>query len=96
MARSVIVDAGFFAAALSRNSHHEWAVQEASENSPPWHTCEAVLSESYHLLGERGAPGLNAMLSRRAFAARFNLDGVEAAKADSRYKMYKNALLAAS
>jgi hypothetical protein len=35
---------------------------------------EAVLSEAYHLLGERGAPGLNAMLSRKALVARFNLD----------------------
>jgi predicted nucleic acid-binding protein len=75
MARSVLVDAGFLVAMLSRrDSHHEWACQEASENPPPWYTCEAVLSEAYHLLGERGAPGLNAMLSRRAVAARFNLD----------------------
>ena len=57
-----------------RDSHHKWAVQEALENSPPWYTCEAVLSEAYHLLGERGGPALNAMLSRRAVVAKFNLD----------------------
>ena len=75
MARSVLVDSGFLVAMLSRrDSHHDWAVQEASRNSPPWYTCEAVLSEAYHLLGERGAPGLNAMLSRRAVVATFNLD----------------------
>ena len=75
MARSVLVDAGFLVAVLSRrDSHHKWAVQEASENSPPWYTCEASLSEAYHLLGERGGPGLNAMLLRRAVVARFNLD----------------------
>lgn len=75
MARSVLVDAGFLVAMLSRrDSHHKWAVREASENSPPWYTCEAVLSEAYHLLGERGGPGLNAMLSRKAVVARFNLD----------------------
>lgn len=75
MARSVLVDAGFLVAILSRrDSHHKWAVQEASEHSPPWYTCEAVLSEAYHLLGERGVLGLNAMLSRRAVIARFNLD----------------------
>ena len=75
MARSVLVDAGFLVAMLSRrDSHHKWAVQAASENLPPWHTCEAVLSEAYHLRGERGAPGLNAMLSRRAVVARFHLD----------------------
>jgi len=75
MARSVLVDAGFLVAVLSRrDSHHKWAAQEASENSPPWYTCDAVLSEAYHLLGVRGAPRLSAMLSRRAVVARFNLD----------------------
>jgi predicted nucleic acid-binding protein len=75
MARSVLVDAGFLVAILSRrDAHHKWAVQEASENSTPWYSCEAVLSEAYHLLGERGAPGLSAMLSRRAVIAKFNLD----------------------
>ncbi len=76
MARSVLVDAGFLVALLSRRDfHHKWAVQQASENSPPWHTCDAVLSEAYHLLGQRGAPALSAMLSRRAVVASFNLDG---------------------
>jgi uncharacterized protein len=75
MAESVLVDAGFLVAILSRrDSNHKWGVQQASENSPPWYTCEAVLSEAYHLLGERGAPGLSAMVSRRAVVVRFNFD----------------------
>ena len=75
MARSLIVDAGFLVALLShRDFGHKWAVQAASEHSPPWHTCEAVLSEAFHLLGERGAPQLSAMLSRGAVVASFNLD----------------------
>ena len=75
MAESVLVDSGFLMAVLSRRvSHHKWAVQEASKNSPPWYTCEAVLSEAYNLLGERGPPQLSATLSRRAVVARFNLD----------------------
>ena len=75
MARSVLVDAGFLVAILSRRDfHHRWAVQQASENTPPWYTCEAVLSEAFFLLGERGAPALSAMLLRRAIVARFNLD----------------------
>lgn len=57
-----------------RDSHHKWAVQEALENSPPWYTCEAVLSEAYHLLGELGGPRLSALLLRRAVVAGFNLD----------------------
>jgi uncharacterized protein len=75
MARRVLVDAGFLVAMLSRrDSHHKWAVRQALENPPPWYTSEAVLSEAYHLVGKQGAPGLNAMLSRRAVVARFNLD----------------------
>jgi uncharacterized protein len=75
MARSVLVDAGFLVALLSRRDlHHTWAVKQASENSPPWHSCEAVLSEAFHLLGERGAPSLTAMLFRRAVVVVFDLD----------------------
>ena len=75
MARSVLVDAGFLVAMLShRDFHHQWAVQQASENLPPWRTCEAVLSETCYPLGERGAPELSAMLLRRAVAAEFSMD----------------------
>jgi uncharacterized protein len=75
MARSVLVDAGFLVALLSRRDlHHQWAIRQASENPPPWYTCEAVLSEAFHLVGERDTSGLSAMLSRRAVVARFNLD----------------------
>jgi len=75
MARSVLVDAGFLVAMLSRRDfHHRWAVQQASENPPPWHTCEAVISEAYHLVGGRGLSRLSAVLSRRAVIAGFNLD----------------------
>lgn len=75
MARSVLVDAGFLIAVLSRrDAHHKWAVQEASGHAPPWYTCDAVLSEAYHPLGGRGATGLGALLSRRAVVASFRLD----------------------
>lgn len=76
MARSTIVDAGFLVALLSRRDyHHKWAVQIASESPPPWFTCEAVLSEAFHLLGERGTPGLTALLGRKALSVGFSLDG---------------------
>jgi predicted nucleic acid-binding protein len=74
MARNVLVDAGFIVALLSsRDAHHEWAVTQASEMPPPWSTCEAVLSEAFHLLGERGAPNLSALLRRRALLIAFTL-----------------------
>src|SRR2546426_12558597 len=67
MGRNVLVDAGFVVAVLSsRDAHHQWAVTQASELPPPWSTCEAVLSEAFHLLGELGTPKLGALLRRDA------------------------------
>jgi predicted nucleic acid-binding protein len=75
MARSVLVDAGFLVALLSRrDSQHEWAATIAPDYAPPWRTCEAVLSEAFYLLGPRGAPGLSELLRRRALVAAFDLD----------------------
>jgi len=74
MARNVLVDAGFIVALLSgRDEHHQWAVVQATDFPPPWSTCEAVLSETYHLLGDKGAPPLSALLGRRALVVAFEL-----------------------
>lgn len=74
MARNVLVDAGFVVALLSgRDNHHQWAVTQAPNLPPPWSTCEAVLSEAYHLLGDRGASSLGELLRRRALIISFNL-----------------------
>lgn len=75
MAANVLVDAGFVVALLSRrDAHHAWAVTQAPLHAPPWRTCEAVLSESFHLLGARGASGLSTLLQRRALVVAFDLD----------------------
>jgi uncharacterized protein len=74
MARNVVVDAGFLVALLSnRDTNHQWAVTQAPDLPPPWSTCEAVLSEAFHLLGTRGAPSLGALLRRRALLVAFEL-----------------------
>jgi len=74
MARNVLIDAGFLVALLSsRDAHHQWAVAQASELPPPWSTCEAVLSEAFRLLGDRGLPSLGALLRRRAVLVPFTL-----------------------
>jgi uncharacterized protein len=74
MAKSALVDAGFVVALLSsRDVHHAWAVTQASELPPPWSTCEAALSEAFHLLGGRGIPGLGALLRRQALLVSFKL-----------------------
>jgi len=75
MARNVLADAGFLIALLnSRDVRQEWARAQASEFPPPWSTCEAALSEAFHLLGPRGAPALGALLRRRALMVAFRLE----------------------
>ncbi|MGH6611001.1 MAG: type II toxin-antitoxin system VapC family toxin [Burkholderiaceae bacterium] len=73
MAGTVIVDAGFLIALLNRrDSHHRWAVAQSPQLPPPWRTCDAVLSEAFHLLGRLGAPALSALLRRRALVSEFS------------------------
>lgn len=80
MARSVLVDTGFLVALLSRRDrHHHWAALQAPRFPPPWITCEAVLSEAFHLLGRLGQAPLAELLRRQALAAAFDLgDELEA------------------
>lgn len=74
MARNVLVDAGFLVALLNaRDSHNKWATAQASEYPPPWKTCESVLSETYHLLGEGSSATLGTLLRRRAVVIDFQL-----------------------
>jgi uncharacterized protein len=74
MARNVIVDAGFVVALLSvRDSNHDWAAAQGPLLAPPWNTCEAVLSEAFHLLGARGTAELSALLRRGALVVAFDL-----------------------
>jgi len=74
MAASVLVDAGFLVALLSRRDrNHRWAAAQSSRLAPPWSTCEAVLSEAFHLLATRGGPGLSGLLRRGAVISAFAL-----------------------
>jgi predicted nucleic acid-binding protein len=75
MAKSVLADAGFLVALLAgRDAHHSWAVAQARLHAPPWHSCEAALSEAFHLLGDRGLSALTELLRRRAVVVAFGLD----------------------
>jgi uncharacterized protein len=80
MAATVLVDAGFLVALLSkRDANHDWALAQAQELSPPWTTCEAVLSEAFHLLGRRRSNAVAALLGRRAVLCGFRFgDDAEA------------------
>jgi predicted nucleic acid-binding protein len=75
MARTVVADSGFLVAFLSGlDSHNRWAVTVARRYPPPWHTCEAVLSEIDHVLGPHGLVPVAALLRSRALVASFRLD----------------------
>jgi predicted nucleic acid-binding protein len=80
MARSVVVDAGFLVALLSRrDAAHSWAVAQASRLPPPWSTCEAALSEAAHLVEPHGTKSLAALIRRGAVLCPFRFaDDVEA------------------
>jgi predicted nucleic acid-binding protein len=72
MAGNVLVDAGFLIALLSRRDrHHRWAAAQSPHLARPWKTCEAVLSEAFHLLGAGGESALAALLRRRAVVPAF-------------------------
>jgi len=74
MAASVVVDAGFLVALLSRRDHdHSWAAATAGRFPPPWNTCEAALSETFHLLSDAGRPALSALLARGSLVPAFSL-----------------------
>jgi uncharacterized protein len=74
MAASVVVDAGFLVAFLNgRDRHHEWAAAQGSNLGAPWSTCEAALSEAFHLLGVRNSFLLRALLTRGAVRPAFDL-----------------------
>jgi predicted nucleic acid-binding protein len=74
MAGNILVDAGFVVALLSRrDSYHGWAIAQAQRLVPPWKTCEAALSEAFHLLGGHGTPPLSALLRRGSVVVAFDL-----------------------
>ena len=72
MATSALVDAGFLVALLSRrDANHRWAAAQTPRLPPPWMTCEAVLSETSHLLGGRGTRSLASLLRRGALVCSY-------------------------
>jgi len=72
MAETVVVDSGFVVAFLRRrDSHHAWAVEQGRHYPPPWHTCEAVLSETFFILRADGPAALIELTRRGSIACSF-------------------------
>jgi predicted nucleic acid-binding protein len=74
MAASVIADAGFLIALLNRRDrHHGWALDQARRLPPSLKTCDAALSEAFHLLAKQSTRALVAMLRRHTLVSSFVL-----------------------
>ena len=74
MAAIALADTGFLVALLSANDrHHDWAVSAAARFPTPWHSCEPVLTEAFHLAEQTGRAQLTGLLERRAVALSFAL-----------------------
>lgn len=74
MAESVLVDASFLIALISRRDRwHRWAAEQPRRLPPPWHTCESVLSEAFYLLGAAGVPKLALLLRRHLLVPTFHV-----------------------
>ena len=77
MAKTVLIDSGAIVAALSdREQLHPWAKLQLKALGEPALTCEAVLSESFHLLEgtPRGREALCALIERGIIGTAFSLD----------------------
>lgn len=73
MAANLIADSSFLVALLNkRETDHDWAFAQAIRLPPPWKTCEAVLSEAFHLLGPAGMRALAELIEKRTVACEFD------------------------
>lgn len=71
---TVIADTGFLVALLSRrDGRHAWAADEATRQPRPWHTCEPVLAEAFHILREPGVEAIMTLLDRGGLVVSFSL-----------------------
>ena len=74
MPRNYIADSSALVAFISRDDqHHDWIAAQAASLPSPWLTCEAGLTEAFHLVGDKGTPKLKDLLRRGAVVLAFDL-----------------------
>jgi uncharacterized protein len=74
MAASVVADTAFLVTLLGKKDRHRaWVTATAARFPPPWRTCEAILSETYHLLAGDGRRAVSSLLERGALVPAFSL-----------------------
>lgn len=73
MASTVLIDAGSLVALIRKKDvHHEWAKAQGASLPFPWSTCEAVISEAFHLLDGMDGRILREYIRRGALSSRFD------------------------
>lgn len=80
MAGNIIIDTGAIVAlADRREQYHNWCKHQVAALAPPFFTCEAVLSESFHLLKNvpNGTKTLLGYLDKDLFKVRFSYNNRE-------------------
>ena len=90
--KRIILDTGPLVAFLNKSDHfHEWTVMQFAQLSPPFFTCESVISEVCFLLRhtENGAQNTFKFLERELIQIPFNLQA-EATAIVSLLTKYKN------
>lgn len=73
-----VLDTGPLVALFNkRDQHHVWAREQVARLERPFHTCEAVLTEAYHLLFDvpMGVARLHALLQRERLELSFAVKG---------------------
>jgi hypothetical protein len=72
MAGTVLVDAGFLAAfIIARDSNHAWALVQPHLLPPPWHTCDAAISETLHVIGPHAFTPMASLIRGGALVSSF-------------------------
>ena len=74
MPKNVIADSSALVALVRHDDqHHSWINAHVDSLPRPWRTCEAALTESFHLVGPKGTPAIKDMLRRGALLLSFDL-----------------------
>ena len=74
MPRSIIADSSALVAFLSRDDQHQnWMAEQAGILPSPWLVCEPVLTETFHLVEQRGVSTLENLLRLGGIVLTFDL-----------------------
>jgi len=72
--KNIIADSSALVAFISRDDQHQrWMAAQAASLPAPWLTCEAGLTEAFHLIGDQGGVQLKKLLRRGAVVLSFDL-----------------------